>query len=168
MINGGPDEILVRFDLQPGDIGRVIEMHGILYADEYGFDYGFEAYVAESLGEFGRNYQPDRDRLWIAEQGGMLAGSIGILGRDDATAQLRWYLVHPRVRGRGLGSRLLAESLAFCRGAGYRSVYLWTVHPLTGAARRYESAGFQLTEEKPDQAMWGQTLKEQRYDLALD
>ena len=160
-------EVTIRHDLQPGDIGRVTEQHGVLYASEYGFDHRFEAYVAEGLGEFGRIARADRDRLWLAEVDGRLVGSIAILGREDGEAQLRWYLVAPEARGRGLGRRLLDTSIQFCRDAGYSSIDLWTVDPLHDAARRYTAAGFRLTEESAPASPWGVTLSEQRYDLKL-
>lgn len=160
-------QVTIRHDVRPGDLGRVTELHGALYAEEYGFDHRFEVYVAETLGEFGRTMRPDLDRLWIAELDGRLIGSIGIAGREDGAAQLRWILVHPDGRGHGLGRSLLDEALAFCRTAGYRSVFLWTVSPLTAAARLYLSAGFRKTETKPEDAPWGVRLCEERYDLAL-
>ena len=161
------DEITIRSSLRPGDLGRVAELHGVLYGAEYGFDVSFEGYVAESLGEFGKAIRPARDRLWLAEIDGRLVGSIGIVGRDDGAAQLRWVMVHPDARGRGLGRRLLNLALDFCRAAGYRSVYLWTVSPLTAAAGLYVSAGFRLTEEHPPELLWGARQSEQRYDLGL-
>ena len=158
-------EIAIRHDLRPGDLGRVTWLHGLVYAQEYGFDHTFEAYVAVTLGEFGQQYRLERDRLWLAEQGDRLVGSIAIVGRSEDTAQLRWFLVHPACRGRGLGSRLLTLSLGFCRGAGYRRVYLWTVHPLEEAARLHRRFGFRLAEEFPEKLLWGDRLREQRYDL---
>jgi ribosomal protein S18 acetylase RimI-like enzyme len=166
-------DVTIRHDLRPGDMGRVIAMHGVLYAEEYGFDHGFEAYVAETVAEFGGLARPGRDRLWVAEltcpeeRGGRLVGSIAILGREDGSAQLRWFLVDPEARGRGLGRRLIDESLVFCRAAGYRSVYLWTVTGLDAAARLYRAAGFRKTETKPPTMLWGVTLSEERYDLDL-
>lgn len=159
--------ITIRHDLRPGDIGEVTRIHGVLYAAEFGFDETFEAYVAASLGEFGIRAQPDQDRLWLAEVDGEIVGSIGILGRDDGVAQLRWFLVDPRTRGQGLGRELLERSIDFCRSAGYQSIHLWTVHTLTGAARLYRASGFELTEEKPSTLLWSQELAEQRYDLLL-
>lgn len=167
MLTDVDQPVTIRHDLRPGDLGRVTAQHGVLYAAEYSFDHTFEAYVAETLGEFGRTARPGRDRLWLAERDGRLAGSIGIVGREGGAAQLRWFLVAPEARGRGLGRRLVEEALAFCRAAGYRSVFLWTVNPLTAAARQYTAAGFRPTEEKDLQAMWGTTLAEQRYDLSL-
>jgi GNAT superfamily N-acetyltransferase len=159
--------ITIRHTVRPGDLGRVTALHGLVYAAEYGLDLGFEAYVAHSLGEFGQAIRPDHDRLWLAERGDRLLGSIGIIGREAGAAQLRWFLVDREARGQGLGQRLLADALAFCRAAGYRSVFLWTVDTLVAAARLYTAAGFRKTVEKPRQPLWGTLLAEQRYDLDL-
>lgn len=162
----GPRGITIRHDLRPGDLGRVTLQHGVLYAAEYGFDHTFEAYVAESLAEFGKAAPSARSRLWIAEADGNIVGSIGIIGREGSLAQLRWLLVAPEARGQGLGGRLVRDALKFCRDTGARSVFLWTVHVLTAAAHLYTDAGFRITEAHT-RTMWGTTLIEQRYDLSL-
>jgi N-acetylglutamate synthase-like GNAT family acetyltransferase len=159
--------LVVRHELRPGDLGRVAELHGVLYATEYGFDQRFEAYVAETLGEFARSGVAARSRLWLAERDGRLVGTIGIVERGADWAQLRWFLLHPDERGHGLGHRLLEDALAFCRTSGYHEVYLWTVSGLPAAAHLYLAAGFRLTEEKPPERLWGVQLSEQRYDLRV-
>ncbi len=80
--------IAVRTTLLPGDLGSVVRLHGLLYAREQGFDVTFEAYVAGPLAEFVRR-RTDRDRLWIAERGEALVGSIAIVGTSEQEAQLR-------------------------------------------------------------------------------
>ena len=157
----------IRHERRPGDLGRVISLHAELYAREYGFGIGFETYAVETVAEYLQRDRPDRDRVWIAEMAGRMVGCIGILGREDGEAQLRWFLVDPATRGQGLGRRLVSEALDFCRAAGYRSVYLWTVNGLEAAARLYLDAGFQKTETKPEALLWGVPLSEERYDLTL-
>jgi GNAT superfamily N-acetyltransferase len=158
--------LIVRHDPRPGDLGRVTELHGRLYAEEYGLSFIFEGYVAETLGEFGKLTRPGRDRLWLAEIDGRLVGSVGIVGREGGAAQLRWLLVAPEARGRGLGRRLLRDALSFCRDGGCTSVYLWTISILTDAARLYLAAGFRKTEQTGP-SWWGREVTEERYDLAL-
>jgi ribosomal protein S18 acetylase RimI-like enzyme len=97
----------IRTDIRPGDIGLLIYLHGVLYAREYKLDHTFEGYVAAGLGEFAKSYDERRDRLWLAEEGGRIVGSIAIVGQTDGAAQLRWFLVDPEARGVGLGRRLL-------------------------------------------------------------
>jgi len=159
--------VTIRREIRPGDLGRVTALHGVLYAAEYGFDHRFEAYVGRTLAEFGESAPPGLGLLWLAERAGRLVGTVGIVEREEGAAQLRWLLVDPTARGQGLGERLIDEALAFCRGEGYRTVFLWTVHVLTEAARLYVRAGFRKTEEKPLAPLWGAMLAEERYDLML-
>lgn len=158
--------LTLRHEPRPGDLGRITEQHGVLYAAEFGFDGAFEAYVAQSLAEYALMLPEPRNRIWLAEADGRLTGSIGIIRREGDAAQLRWFLVEPALRGQGLGGRLLDGALAFCRAAGYRSVYLWTVSLLTAAARCYRAASFCKTEEHTH-LLWGATITEERYDLPL-
>jgi N-acetylglutamate synthase-like GNAT family acetyltransferase len=160
-------QMSLRCDLRPGDLGRLVELHGVVYAAEFGLDHTFEAYVAGTVADIGRRWRPERDRLWLAEADGRLVGCVAILGRDDDTAQLRWFLVDPSVRGRGLGRSLLDDAIAFCRSADYRSIYLWTVDACVDAARLYLAAGFHRTEVKAPGTMGGRVMVEQRYDLTL-
>jgi ribosomal protein S18 acetylase RimI-like enzyme len=160
-----PGDIPLRHDLRPGDLGSIVQLHGLLYAREYGFDSTFEGYVAGPLAQFVLS-RSDRDRLWLAEQAGRLVGCIAIVGTADREAQLRWYLVDPSVRGKGLGARLLREAVAFCKERGYESVFLWTVAALTAAAHLYRSAGFEKVEEVPGRR-WGVEVVEERYVLQL-
>src|SRR5687767_5795171 len=113
----------LRTDLRPGDLGAIVALHGVTYAREYGFDATFEAYVAGPLAEFVRHRTP-RDRLWIAEKDGQLAGCIAIVAASEREAQLRWYLVAPAARGHGLGKTLLTEAVAFCEQCGYEKIFL--------------------------------------------
>jgi N-acetylglutamate synthase-like GNAT family acetyltransferase/8-oxo-dGTP pyrophosphatase MutT (NUDIX family) len=160
-----PADTVLRHDLKPGDLGRIVTLHGTIYATEYSFDPTFEAYVAGPLSEFVRS-RTDRDRLWIAERDGQLVGCIAIVAAAEKEAQLRWFLVDPSARGAGLGKRLLHEALTFCQHRGYGSVFLWTVSALTAAARLYRSAGFEKVEEKPGER-WGVQVIEEKYVLKL-
>lgn len=160
-----PPNISIRHDLKPGDIGYLIYLHGILYTEEYGWDYTFEAYVAGPLAEFVKSHN-DREKIWIVEKDGKVSGSIAIVEASREEAQLRWLLLHPELRGYGIGKMLAEEALGFCRESGYRSVFLWTVSDLKAAAKLYVAFGFEMTEENTHK-LWGSTLTEQRYDLML-
>jgi N-acetylglutamate synthase-like GNAT family acetyltransferase len=156
----------IRSNLRPGDIGYLIYLHGILYAKEYGWDCTFEGYVAESLTKSIPSLDDSTARLWIAEINGKIIGSIGIVPDSNSEAQLRWFLVHPDQRGRGLGRELLKRALQFSLERGFKSVFLWTVSGLKIATHLYQVAGFRKTEEKTHQ-IWGKTITEERYQLSL-
>jgi ribosomal protein S18 acetylase RimI-like enzyme len=155
----------MRDDLRPGDLGQLIWLHGTIYAQEYGFDPTFEAYVAGPLAEFVRT-RTDRDRLWIAERGARIVGCLAMVGVSRQEAQLRWFLVDPAARGLGRGRTLLREAVEFGSSRAYESVFLWTVSALTAAARLYRRFGFEKVEERPGR-LWGVDVIEERYVLRL-
>lgn len=161
--NGRP--ITVRTDIHPGDISAIISLHGVLYAKEYGFNHTFEPYVAKPLSEFVLQ-QDDRNCLWIVEYEEIVMGAIAIVKHNDTIAQLRWFILHPDLRGEGIGRRLLEEAINFCETYGYKTVYLWTIDFLTAALKLYTSAGFKLTDTKTHH-IWGRHLTEERYELTL-
>ena len=64
MNNVSLNDISIRTDLRPGDIGYVTYMHGALYCREYNYGLQFESYVAKGLCEFYEKYSPERNRIW--------------------------------------------------------------------------------------------------------
>ena len=157
------DDISIRTQLKPGDIGYIIYMHGALYGKEYGYGVQFETYVAKGLCEFYEKYDSTRNRVWVCEHKDKIIGFLLLMDRGES-AQLRYFLIEPEYRGIGLGSRLMNLYMDFLRNCGYQKSYLWTTHELTTAANLYKRFGFQLTEEK-ESTSFGKTLREQRYDL---
>ncbi len=155
----------MRDRLVPGDVEGIVRLHGGIYGAEYGFDPTFETYVAEPLGRFAAG-QTEREGIWLVEESGCLKGSIAIVEHSRSSAQLRWFLLHPDLRGLGLGRMLVEEALRFCRSKGYESVFLWTLSILAVAGRIYRQAGFTLAEQR-ESRLWGRQLVEQRYWRAL-
>ena len=148
------------------DVEAVVAFHREVYRAEWNFDERFVAHVEAPLAAFARAGSA-RDRLWLAELDGRLVGCIAIVAAAPGVGQLRWFLVAPEARSAGLGRRLMAEALGFCREQGHRSVILWTVDLLEDAARLYRAHGFRRVERRPG-APWGVPLVEERYELALD
>ena len=92
----------MRHDLRPGDLGRIIELHGECYDALPGYGIRFEAFVARTVAEYILDVGAN-GRIWLAELDGRLVACTAIVLREDARAQLRWVLVAPSARGAGLG-----------------------------------------------------------------
>jgi GNAT superfamily N-acetyltransferase len=159
------NQVTIRTDLRPGDIGWIVSSHGTIYAKEWGFDPTFEAYVAGPLAACVRAGST-RDRIWLAERDGRIVGCVAIVAASPAQAQLRWFLVMPEARGCGLGLRLLGMAIDFCRESGYESIMLWTVSALVVAAHLYKAFGFKKVAELPGR-QWGVEVVEEQYELHL-
>lgn len=149
-----------------GDLGWIVQRHGVLYAEERGWGALFEALCAEIAAAFLRNFDPERERCWIAEIGGEPVGCVFVVRKNASTAQLRLLLVEPKARGRGLGRRLTDECIAFSRAKGYRKLVLWTQSNLAAARAIYKAEGFAL-KKKEKHAEFGVKLTGEYWELGL-
>lgn len=165
LLQGSAPSYVLR-DPQPGDMGLVVQQQSALYAREYQWNWEFEALVAEIVAKYLREFDPTRERCWIAEKDGAVVGSVFVVRHDDSTAKLRMLYVDASARGLGIGQRLVDECLRFARHAGYTRMMLWTMSALTDARRLYQKAGFELVEEEPTLS-FGKPLVSQTWARAL-
>jgi DNA-binding MarR family transcriptional regulator/GNAT superfamily N-acetyltransferase len=162
----GPPGAFVLRAPRAGDLGWIVQRHGALYAQQYGWDESFEALVARIVAEYAEGHDVRREAAWIAEVDGEPAGCVLCVRGEDDVARLRLLLVEPRARGRGIGARLIEECLRFARRAGYARITLWTNDVLHEARRLYERAGFELVESAPHHS-FGHDLVEQTWARSL-
>jgi ribosomal protein S18 acetylase RimI-like enzyme len=161
-------EPTIRRELRAGDLGAIVAHHGRLYGEEYGVDVTFEGHVASSVARAAlRGFASPREAICLVELEGEHAGSIALTDEGDGEAAIRWFVLSPQVRGRGLGRTLLDEMLARASEVGYRGVWLETFSELEAAAHLYRDHGFEVVaaEESP---RWGrERIVYQRYELEL-
>jgi GNAT superfamily N-acetyltransferase len=149
-----------------GDMGWVVARHGELYSQTYRWDISFEALVADIVAQFVRDYDPARERCWIAEVDGERVGSVFLVKASKDVAKLRLLLVEPKARGLGIGKRLVEECVRFARQSEYKTVTLWTQSVLSAARGIYQHAGFRCVCEQPH-ASFGHNLVGETWELAL-
>ncbi|MEP7234310.1 MAG: GNAT family N-acetyltransferase [Ignavibacteriota bacterium] len=153
-------EVRLRSEVSEADITAIINAHRSIYEREFGFNQEFGEYVAASL-------KGDFAQIWIAETEGRFAGCIGVVKAAELSIQLRWFLVEPEFQGKGIGKLLIEALLEYCRAKKFDEIFLWTVNKLPAAKAIYERYGFERTQTKAEQVLWGQPLLEERWDLSL-
>ncbi|MEU0935108.1 GNAT family N-acetyltransferase [Embleya sp. NPDC005971] len=163
--------VSIRDATRPGDLGALAALHGVLYSREYGMDATMEAGVAAGMAELvlARTREGDDGpgRMWVAQEDRdteRVLGGIGLTRAEDGWTRLRWVILDPAARGRGVGGALLDTALAEARRRDAVGVYLWTIAGLGASRHLYDRAGFALTEEHPART-WGIDTVRQRFDL---
>jgi Transcriptional regulators len=166
---GGTREPRVPYLLRPhrpGDMGWIVHRQAILYAEEYGWDETYEALAAEIVAQFIRNYDPKRERCWVAEKDGARVGAVFVAKASDEVAKLRLLHVESETRGLGIGKRLVEECVRFARQTGYQKMTLWTQSILHAARHLYEQAGFHVVHEEQHHS-FGKDLTAETWELRL-
>ena len=82
-----------------GDFGWIVERHGILYAQEYGWGGNFEGVCAQIVADFVNTFDPQCERGWIAELDGRNVGCVLLVKDQPGVARLRL------ASGRAVGAR---------------------------------------------------------------
>jgi GNAT superfamily N-acetyltransferase len=159
-------QITIRPAERAGDLGWIVMANAETYANEYGWDASFETLAVQIVSDYAQTRDPSRESAWVAELDGRRVGCVMCVTADPVTAQLRMLLVDRRARGRGVGSRLVGECLAFARDVGYTRMKLWTNDPLVAARHVYLAHGFRLVERDPHHS-FGVDLVGETYELEL-
>ena len=146
------DDISIRTDLRPGDLGRIISLHGEVYNPMGGYGLQFEAFVGRTIAEFILDNDA-HGQIWLAERGDRLVGCTAIALRDGNRGQLRWVLVDPSARGRGIGKHLVNAAMNYCLEEGCKSGFLETTAGLLESQTLYEKLGFTVASEKVEE-LW--------------
>jgi len=152
----------------PGAIGRIVELHGTYYHQNWGFGLFFEARVATEMSEFLSRFDESRDGFWTLCKNDRVEGGIAIDGINALTkgAHLRWFILSSEVQGQGFGNRLMEEAISFCKKKNYKRIYLNTFEGLHPARHLYEKFGFKFIEQA-EGTQWGTKVIEQKFELML-
>jgi GNAT superfamily N-acetyltransferase len=164
------DRTVSPFTIRPftgSDMDFVLSRQLTLYKSEYGFTSDvWKAYLTDGVQTFVTSFDPEKDCMYILENGGISLGCVAITHTDAATAQLRFFFQEPSIRGRGFGKLLMDRAVGFCKKKCYERVFLWTFSTLMAARHLYRSRGFRITETQ-ENTDWGEKILEERWDLVL-
>ena len=163
------DQVVLRRELREGDRDAIVELHQRIYPAGYGVAQSFVDDVASSLdGAIERGW-PERpgEGVWIVERDGEICGCLALSDEGGGEGRVRFFLLSPDVRGRGLGRRMLDELMVLARGADYRLLTLATFDELTVAASMYRSHGFRIVREERGPRWGRERFNYQHYELEL-
>lgn len=106
-------------------------------------------YADKSLECMYETYQAPRSAYWVVADKSHVFGGGGIAplqGGDNRVCELQKMYFDNRIRGLGLGERLLTLALDSAAALGYFECYLETMHYMKGAQRLYTRHGFEYLE----------------------
>ncbi len=151
-------------------MGRIIELHGRYYGENWGLDLYFEVDVARGLCTLMHDLDAARDGAWFAQVDDRTVGAIFINGPRAVTeaARLRFFIVDPAYQGVGIGKKLMQAAMNFCREKGFARVRLTTFAGLDAAIHLYERHGFEMIEESGSDFSGNDSLQKRVYICELD
>ena len=162
-------DLSIRRDLRDGDRDGIVALHQRIYPAGYALAQSFVDDVAEALDGVIANGWPARpgDGVWIVERDGELVGCLALSDEGGGEGRVRFFLLSPELRGRGLGRRMVDELMEEGRAAGYERLTLATFEELTVAARLYRSHGFRIVREERGPRWGRERFNYQHYELDL-
>lgn len=116
---------------------------GIL-TGEYPFDRN--AYSDSDLDRIAETYGGPRDAFFVIDDGGDVAGTVGIKMENDTSALLRRLFVDVKRRRHGYGNKLIDEAIRFCREKGYKKLFFRCTDRMSDAIKLCRKKGFKETE----------------------
>lgn len=141
----------------PDDIGPILSFLPDLYESNFpGFvaDTSFVARKRAQLREVARD--PGQSVL-VAEDAEGICGFIWLVVEVEWSGRRRGEVsaiyVHPRVRGKGIGRRLMEEGEALLRSYGCESVLLMVTASNQPALRLYEDLGYGITRHQMEKRL---------------
>jgi DNA-binding MarR family transcriptional regulator/GNAT superfamily N-acetyltransferase len=160
---------LPAFEIRPfraGDMGLIASRQSVLYRERYGWNEAIEVNIGEVATNFLRNFKPVRERCWVAEVDGQMAGSVFLTDEGHDLSRLRLLYVEPTFQGRGIGDALVSGCISFARSVGYRRMTLWTHTILDSARRIYARHGFSIADTS-EHSLFGVPLMGETWTLEL-
>lgn len=156
----------MRRQLRDGDAAAIVALHERLYVAEYGVDERFVEGVSASVKSALARGWPAGGGVWLVDGDAGLSGCLALTDEGKGLAKIRWVLLSPELRGRGLGRRMAAEAVTEAQDLGFGRVELHTFAALRRAGAIYRSLGF-VVESEEETEMWGPPITFQHYVLEL-
>ena len=131
-------------DVEPADLEAVAAL-AVATLAEFGFSSQVSG-VERDLREALARYRAPAGGFWVADDEGVVAGTVAIRPKEGRTCELKRLYVRADVRGRRLGQQLYEHAEHFARRADYDRIWLDSSRRFAAAHRLYLRNGFVLVE----------------------
>ncbi|MFM0738388.1 bifunctional helix-turn-helix transcriptional regulator/GNAT family N-acetyltransferase [Paraburkholderia xenovorans] len=159
-------ELVTLRQPRAGECSWLVHRQAQWFAAQHGWDQTFEGLLARFVADYAQRRDSVREMCCIADQKGMVVGSVCIVAVSTTVAGVRLLWVEPNVQRLGIGTQLLGESVRFARRAGYTKLTLTTAATLGEPRRLCERAGFKLAGTTAERR-FGKDLTIERWELEL-
>ena len=137
------NDIVIR-KIKPEDNKKIAEIIREVLT-EFGGNRPNTAYSDYDTDHMFEAYQGKNEIYFVVEVDGVLVGGSGIkllIGNDGEICELQKLYVNSKIRGLGIGKRLVKKCLEFATDAGYKKCYLETFPNMAAAISLYKKFGF--------------------------
>lgn len=167
MLSGTPrHELVVLRQPRAGECSWLVHRQTQWFTTEHGWDHSFEGMLARVVADYTQRHDPVREMCWVADQEGIVVGSVCIVGVSTTVAGVRLLWVEPDVQRLGIGTQLISECVRFARRTGYTKLTLTTSSALLEPRRLCERAGFRLAGSAQERR-FGKDMTIERWELEL-
>ena len=129
------------------------------YQASLGVDLCFQNFESELAGLPGK-YAPPEGRLYLAFEGGKVAGCAGVRKIEEGVCELKRLYVPPPHRGRGIGRLLAIQAITDAGEIGYDRMRLDTLPSMQPAQKLYRELGFEPLAPYTDNPVEGALFME--------
>ncbi|WP_263352522.1 GNAT family N-acetyltransferase [Acidicapsa acidisoli] len=150
-VHGGESD-LSEIEIRPLEIGEDGTAFRVLNEEWISRYFVLEKKDRETLGDPENTILRKGGKVFLAYSQGEAVGCVALIPMGDGVYELSKMAVAPRMRGQGVGRRILEHSIAQARELGARSLFLGSNSVLKNAVHLYESIGFRHVppEELPE------------------
>lgn len=108
-------------------------------------------YEDKTLDQLFEVYQRDRAEYFVLLEDGHVLGSAGIYpleNGDKSVCEFQKMYFDPKVRGKGLGQKMIHVCLDFAKEQGYKVCYIETLPAMKAAQKLYLKTGFEYIDAR--------------------
>jgi putative acetyltransferase len=130
---------------RPEDKPGIVAVIKSVY-DDFNYLIDFDVFEID-LVDIQSTYEDAGGAFWVLDDGGTIAGCVGVLPKEGDACELRRLYLGRAYRRRGWGTRLLMTARGWAIAKGFGRMFLWSDVLFEPAHRFYLKSGFKKTSE---------------------